>query len=246
MGDSLRKSFLISLFVFGQSSERKGDNFVIKPRQDRDRYLCCEGSGVFFAKKGSIVAMKPGNTKIEGSIFGATEGSLISNAFKNKKREIMGTKIDLMKVEMTNDSVLLADEARYVSGVNLQVNEMLSILNIDNLLAYYNCELDARGRSMTETVIGEDGFFKTVLTGRGNGSWVALLSKGNPYSMMAPIIVDPDAVVAWKGNENPRLVTSHNTMVGWLKKGVGKGSGESYFLRFDSPQTQIIIQPYEV
>ena len=110
---------------------------MIKAGNERERYLRCEGSGVFFAKKGSIVAVKPGNTKIEGSIFGSAGGNLLSNAFQSKKREIMGAKIDLMKVELIDGYALLADEARYVYGVNLQANEMLSI-HSENLLAYYN------------------------------------------------------------------------------------------------------------
>lgn len=219
---------------------------MIKAGNERDRYLRCEGSGVFFAKKGSIVAMRPGNAKIEGSIFGSAGGNLLSNAFQSKKREIMGAKVELMQVEINDGYALLADEARYVFGVNLQANEILCLHQSENLLAYYNCDLDARGRGVTETVIGEDGLFKTVLIGKGNGSWVACLATGNPYSLRPPITVDPDAVVAWKGNEKPRIETTHNTMKGWLKKSVGKGSGESYFLRFDSPQTQVYIQPYEV
>lgn len=85
------------------------------------------------------------------------------------------------------------------------------------------------------------GLFTTVVTGTGS---VALLSAGGPLIALAvdpqnPLVVDPDAFVAHRGQLNQSFVTD----VTW-RSAIGGGSGEAFSLRFDGHGV-VYIQPQE-
>ena len=85
------------------------------------------------------------------------------------------------------------------------------------------------------------GLFTTVVTGTGS---VALLSAGGPLIALAvdpqnPLVVDPDAFVAHRGQMNQSFVTD----VTW-RSAIGGGSGEAFSLRFDGHGV-VYIQPQE-
>lgn len=85
------------------------------------------------------------------------------------------------------------------------------------------------------------GLFTTTVTGVGQA---ALLSAGGPpialeVSPQYPLVVDPDAYVASRGQLNQTFVTD----VSW-KSMIGEGSGEAFSLRFDGNGV-VYIQPEE-
>ena len=67
------------------------------------------------------------------------------------------------------------------------------------------------------------------------------MSDGNPLILDSPCCVDPDALVAWDG-EDPqfKLDVSFKNLLG--KMGA---SGESYQMEWSQPGTQVIVQPSE-
>lgn len=85
------------------------------------------------------------------------------------------------------------------------------------------------------------GLFTTVVSGTGS---VALLSAGGPLIALAvdphyPLVVDPDAFVAHRGQLSQSFVTD----VTW-RSAIGGGSGEAFSLRFDGHGV-VYIQPEE-
>jgi len=85
------------------------------------------------------------------------------------------------------------------------------------------------------------GLFTTTVTGHGA---VALLSAGGPpialeVSPQFPLVVDPDAFVASRGQLNQTFVTD----VSWRNL-IGESSGEAFSLRFDGHGV-VYIQPEE-
>ena len=85
------------------------------------------------------------------------------------------------------------------------------------------------------------GLFTTTVTGFGT---VALLSSGGPpialeVSPQYPLVVDPDAFIASRGQLNQSFVTD----VSWRNL-IGESSGEAFSLRFDGSGV-VYIQPEE-
>jgi len=88
------------------------------------------------------------------------------------------------------------------------------------------------------------GLFNVRLQGQG---FVAILSHGQPLTLIVapgypPVFTDPQATVAWSGE----LVPDFKTDVG-LKTFIGRGSGESFQMKFDGSRGQgfVVVQPHE-
>lgn len=54
-----------------------------------------------------------------------------------------------------------------------------------------------------------------------------------------PVFTDPQATVAWSGSLNPELKTDLQ-----LKSFIGRGSGDSFQMKFDGDGF-VVVQPYE-
>jgi uncharacterized protein (AIM24 family) len=108
------------------------------------------------------------------------------------------------------------------------------------LLVSGNLRTDVRFSGLRGAASGQ-GLFTTTVTGQGQ---VALLSAGGPLiglevSPQYPLVVDPDAFVAARGQLNQSFVTD----VSWTSV-LGEGGGEAFSLRWDGNGV-VYIQPEE-
>ncbi|MEV0550182.1 AIM24 family protein [Nocardia salmonicida] len=181
---------------------------------------------------GSMVAYE-GNVQFKSAGFGGGEGVL-----NGLKRRATGEKLSLMECN-GNGRVFLAVNGQNVTVVNLD-NETLQVESQQLLAFAGNLRTDVRFAGVGGMSAGS-GLFTTTVSGQGQ---VALLSAGGPLihlevSPQYPLIVDPDAFVASRGNLNQSFVTD----VSWRSM-VGQDAGEAFSLRFDG-QGVVLIQPAE-
>ncbi|WP_194829509.1 AIM24 family protein [Nocardia sp. XZ_19_231] len=181
---------------------------------------------------GSMVAYE-GNVQFKSAGFGGGEGML-----NGLKRRATGEKLSLMECN-GNGRVFLAVNGQNVTVVNLN-NETLQVESQQLLAFAGNLRTDVRFAGVGGMSAGS-GLFTTTVSGQGQ---VALLSAGGPLihlevSPQYPLIVDPDAFVASRGNLNQSFVTD----VSWRSM-VGQDAGEAFSLRFDG-QGVVLIQPAE-
>lgn len=154
------------------------------------------------------------------------------------KRKVVGESLALM--ECTGHGVVyFAVDARDVTVVELK-NETLQVESQQLLALDGQLRTDVAFTGLRGASSGQ-GLFTTTVTGAGS---VALLSAGGPLialevSTQYPLVVDPDAYVASRGQLNQTFVTD----VSW-KSVIGEGSGEAFSLRFDGSGV-VYIQPAE-
>ncbi|MEU4648285.1 AIM24 family protein [Nocardia fluminea] len=184
------------------------------------------------AISGSMVAYE-GNVQFKSAGFGGGEGVL-----NGLKRRATGEKLSLMECN-GNGRVFLAVNGQNVTVVNLN-NETVQVESQQLLAFAGNLRTDVRFAGVGGMSAGS-GLFTTTVSGQGQ---VALLSAGGPLihlevSPQYPLIVDPDAFVASRGNLNQSFITD----VSWRSM-VGQDAGEAFSLRFDG-QGVVLIQPAE-
>ncbi|MFD6398560.1 AIM24 family protein [Nocardia sp. NPDC060249] len=184
------------------------------------------------AISGSMVAYE-GNIQFKSAGFGGGEGVL-----NGLKRRATGEKLSLMECN-GNGRVFLAVNGQNVTVVNLN-NDTLQVESQQLLAFAGNLRTDVRFAGVGGMSAGS-GLFTTTVSGQGQ---VALLSAGGPLihlevSPQYPLIVDPDAFVASRGNLNQSFITD----VSWRSM-VGQDAGEAFSLRFDG-QGVVLIQPAE-
>ncbi|UZJ24641.1 AIM24 family protein [Rhodococcus antarcticus] len=154
------------------------------------------------------------------------------------KRKMTGESLALM--ECTGRGlVYFAVDAQDVTVVELD-NETMQVESQQLLALDGNLRTDVMFSGLRGATSGQ-GLFTTTVTGVGQA---ALLSAGGPpialeVSPQHPLVVDPDAYVASRGQLNQTFVTD----VSW-KSVIGEGSGEAFSLRFDGTGV-VYIQPEE-
>lgn len=210
---------------------------------DKELYCKATGSGMFFAKKGSMVGFD-GDFKFSKRLLGTNGGNLASQVVGHLARKVTGENLEVMEVNGSG-ICYLADNAQHVTVIDLEANGPWSKLTTEseNLLAFTpNCHYGVTSMGVTGTV-SQKGMFSSCLTYNGPGAQVAIMTNGNPMVFQVKqggqIVVDPDCHVAHTG-ANPHLKTDIN-----LKTLIGQSSGESYSLVFNEPGQFVVIQPYE-
>lgn len=184
------------------------------------------------AISGSMVAYE-GNVQFKSAGMGGGEGLMAG-----LKRRATGESMKLM--ECTGHGVVyLAVDAQDVTLVDLN-NETLQVESQQLLVISGKLKTDIKFSGLRGAATGQ-GLFTTTVTGQGQ---VALLSAGGPLiglevSGQYPLVVDPDAFVAARGQLNQSFVTD----VSWASV-MGEGSGEPFSLRWDG-QGVVYIQPAE-
>jgi uncharacterized protein (AIM24 family) len=128
--------------------------------------------------------------------------------------------MDVVLVELTGDTIKAESEHLLMIGDGLKTDVSFAGL---------------RGATAGQ------GLFTSTVTGYGTA---ALVSAGGPpialeVSPQWPLVVDPDAYIASRGNLNQSFVTD----VSWRTL-VGESSGEAFSLRFDGSGV-VYIQPEE-
>jgi uncharacterized protein (AIM24 family) len=184
------------------------------------------------AISGSMVAYE-GNVQFKSAGMGGGDGLMAG-----LKRRATGESLKLM--ECTGHGVVyLAVDAQDVTLVDLN-NETLQVESQQLLVISGQLTTDVKFSGLRGAATGQ-GLFTTTVTGQGQ---VALLSAGGPLiglevSGQYPLVVDPDAFVAARGQLNQSFVTD----VSWAAV-MGEGSGEPFSLRWDG-QGVVYIQPAE-
>ena len=154
------------------------------------------------------------------------------------KQRVTGESLQLM--DCTGHGVVyFAVDAQDVTIVDLQ-NDTLQVESQQLLALDGNLRTDVAFTGLRGASSGQ-GLFTTSVSGQGQ---IALLSNGGPpialeVSPQYPLVVDPDAYVASRGQLNQTFVTD----VSW-KMMIGEDSGEAFSLRFDGNGV-VYIQPAE-
>lgn len=185
------------------------------------------------ALSGSMVAYE-GQVNFKNAGSGGGEGMRAA-----LKRKMTGESISLMEVSGMG-RVYLAANAQTVTIVELN-NDSLQVEAEQLLLIDGQLRMDVKFAGLRGAASGGQGLFTSVVSGNGR---VALLSGGGPIialevSPQYPLVVDPDAFVAFRGH----LTQSFVTDVTW-RSAIGGGSGEAFSLRFDG-QGVVYVQPEE-
>ena len=205
---------------------------------DKELYCKASGSGMFFAKKGSMVAYT-GQFKFSKRLLGTNGGNLVGQVLNHAARKMTGENLEIMEVDGSGDCYL-ADLASHVTVVDLESNGAWNSICVESedLLAFTpQCHYGVTPIGVG--VISQKGLFTSKLTYTGPGAQVAVKTNGNPLVLQAPCRVDPDAMVAFTGPA-PHVKVDVN-----LKTLIGQTSGESYMLEFTEPGQIVIVQPYE-
>jgi uncharacterized protein (AIM24 family) len=197
---------------------------------ESDRLLEVNINGMVWTKMGSMVAYR-------GDIKFTREGILEHGIGKFLKKAVSGEGARLTKAD-GRGQLYLADTGKKVTILDLQ-NEAIFI-NGNDLLAFEDgLQWDIKiMRKITGMMAG--GLFNVRLEGTG---MVAMTTHYDPMTLTVtpgnPVIVDPNATVAWSGSLTPEFRTDIS-----LKTFFGRGSGESIQMEF-AGDGFVVIQPYE-
>lgn len=205
---------------------------------ERELFLKAEGSGSFFAKKGSMVA-DIGQFKYSKRLLGTNGGNIAGQVINHLARRMTGENLEIMEVK-GQGIVFLADQESHVTTITLEPQGPWQYINVESedLLAFTeDCKYGVTPVGVG--VLSQKGLFTSKLSYNGPNAQVAIKTQGNPLVLQAPCRVDPDAVVAWTG-KSPKVKLDVN----W-KNLIGQTSGESYMFEFTEPGQIVIVQPFE-
>ena len=184
------------------------------------------------AVSGSMVAYE-GQVQFKSAGFGGGDGLMAGI-----KRKATGESMSLMECQ-GNGVVYFALDAQDITLVDLN-NDTLQVESRQLLAMAGNLRTDVKFAGVRGATTGQ-GLFTTTVSGMGQ---VAILSAGGPLIGLEvngqnPLVVDPDAFVAARGQLNQSFITD----VSWANV-IGEGSGEPFSLRWDG-QGVVYIQPAE-
>lgn len=184
------------------------------------------------AATGAMVAYD-GDVKFKNAGMGGGDG------FKAAiKRRATGESMSMMECT-GKGTVWFAKDAMEILLVQLQ-GDVIRAESDHLLLLDAGLKTDVSFAGLRGMSSGQ-GLFTSTVTGQGT---VALLSLGGPpialeVSPQFPLVVDPDAFIASRGQLNQSFVTD----VSWRNL-IGESSGEAFSLRFEGSGV-VYIQPEE-
>jgi len=187
-------------------------------------------SQTVMVKKGAMVAYT-GDVKFE------REGILSQGIGNLLKKTVSGEGSSIMKTTGTG-RIYLADCAKRIRILKLE-NEAIFV-NGNDVLAYEeSLKSDIKMMKSVGGIVG-GGLFQVKISGTGH---VAVTTHGEPLTLLVkpgqPVFTDPHATVAWSDSLSPSIKTDIS-----LKTFIGRGSGESFQLKFEG-EGWVIVQPYE-
>lgn len=195
-----------------------------------------EGSGVFYARTGAMVAFQ-GNFTAEKVLLDTNKNTSLLRAFGNlAMRKLTGENVGIMKVSGTG-KYFMANDAKHIIVLTLSKNQSVMVESEDLLAYTEDCKYSVK--FMGQGIVSQKGLFTSQLTALEEGEQVIITSNGNPIVLETPCTVDPDAVICWTGAD-----PNFNFDVSW-KTFIGQGSGESYTFEFRSQGETVIVQPSE-
>lgn len=197
---------------------------------ESDRMLEVNLNGLVWMKMGAMVAYR-------GQVKFTREGMLEHGLGNLLKKAVSGEGARLTKGEGTG-KMYLADRGKKISIIQLG-GEAICV-NGNDILAFeatISNEIKMM-RRVAGMVAG--GLFNYRLSGTG---LIAITSHYNPLTLRVtpgnPVFTDPNATIAWSANLTPDFKTDIS-----LKTFLGRGSGESFQMKFEGDGF-VVVQPYE-
>lgn len=198
---------------------------------ESDRFLQANLNGDLWIKMGSMVAYR-GNIRFE------REGILEQGLGQMLKKAVTGEGARLTRAT-GQGHLYLADAGKKVTLLQL-TNEAI-VVNGNDLLAFQPASLKHEITMLRKVAaLAAGGLFNVRLTGSGI---VAITTHYDPLVLAVapgqPVFTDPNATVAWSANLQPDFKTDIQ-----FKTFLGRGSGESFQMRFDG-EGFVVVQPFE-
>jgi uncharacterized protein (AIM24 family) len=219
--------YSLDSFIERTSDKERGNEFF---ELESEHMLQVNLKGEVWTKMGSMIAY-------DGNISFLREGLLESGFGKLLKTIVTGENIRLTKAK-GNGKLFLADNGKRISIVKLQ-NQGICINGNDILAFEKTINWDVKMLKKISSMLA-GGLFNIILNGSG---MVAFTSHFQPMTLKVsrsqPIVTDPNATIAWSSNLVPEMKTDIQ-----LKSFFGRGSGESFQMRFQGDGF-VVVQPYE-
>lgn len=199
-----------------------------------------ESPGQLWIKHGSMIAYR-------GEIGFERQGLLEQGIGNFLKKAISGEGGTLTRAT-GRGQLYLADGGKRVTVLRLSGESIF--INGNDLLAFEPSVQHQITMMKKLSAVVSGGLFNVRLSGHG---LVAIVTHGQPLTLVVaqgqPVFTDPQATVAWSGNLSPDYKTDFQ-----LKSLLGRGSGESFQMKFDvgaggagggGGPGFVIVQPYE-
>jgi uncharacterized protein (AIM24 family) len=219
--------YSVGEFVQKTAERKLGEGLF---EQESDRLLEVNLDGKVWTKTGSMVAYT-------GDVAFKREGILEHGLGRMLKKFVSGEGTKLTKAE-GHGCVYLADEGKKVSILNLD-GEPIFVNGNDVLAFQETLQWDIKLMKKI-SAIASGGLFNIRFEGQG---MVAITTHYDPLTLKVepgrPVFTDPNATVAWSGNLTPDFKTDFQ-----LKSFFGRGSGESFQMRFEG-EGFVVVQPFE-
>ena len=202
------------------------------------RVKSVDGEGTVYSKTGTMIGYA-GVCKFTKVLLGPNgDKNPLGAAFGQVIRRLTGENLPLMSLNCRAGSEsLYASDGRHVTVIKLMRGERLMVESEDLLAFTDDCKYGSR--VIAQGVISQKGFFTSILTALSDNACVAILTSGNPLILSSPCACDPDALVAWTGDDPGfKLVLSWRNII-------QQNSGESYVFSWEYPGTKIVLQPCE-
>ncbi|HYD02290.1 MAG TPA: AIM24 family protein [Phycisphaerales bacterium] len=185
-------------------------------------------------KHGSMIAYR-------GEIGFERQGMLEQGIGNFLKKAVSGEGATLTRAT-GRGQLYLADGGKRVTV--LKLNGESIFVNGNDLLAFEPTVHHEITMMRKLSAMMSGGLFNVKLSGNGV---VAVVTHGRPLTLVVapgqPVFTDPQATVAWSGGLTPDYKTDFQ-----LKTLLGRGSGESFQMKFDAGSGGagfVIVQPYE-
>lgn len=197
---------------------------------ESERMLEVNLNGTTWMKHGAMVAYR-------GDVKFVREKILEKGLMTALKKGVTGEGARLTKMEGSG-KVYLADAGKKVTILEL-AGETLFVNGNDVLAFEESINWDVKMLKKAMAVVA-GGLFNVRLEGSG---LLAVTTHYDPLTLIVepgkPVFTDPNATVAWSGSLTPEFKTDIQ-----LKSLLGRGSGESFQMKFEGSGF-VVIQPYE-
>jgi len=225
--DNTPVTYSLEDFINSTSETDKGHGFFEK---ETERLLEVNLDGRVNIKKGAMVGYT-------GDIKFTREGALDQGVGNLLKKAISGEGMQVTYAD-GKGKLYLADAGKKVSIIKLNGESLF--VNGNDMLAFETSLTHKISMMKKVAAMMSGGLFNIHVSGEG---MVAITSHYEPRTLRVtpgnPVYTDPSATVAWSGNLQPEFKTDVS-----IRSFIGRGSGESFQMKFDG-EGFVVIQPYE-
>eukprot|EP00761_Pharyngomonas_kirbyi_P012392 gb/GECH01012419.1/.p1 GENE.gb/GECH01012419.1/~~gb/GECH01012419.1/.p1 ORF type:complete len:231 (+),score=53.67 gb/GECH01012419.1/:1-693(+) len=223
------------------SSAEWAQQHAVQPSQERFQtpnsdVVCVHlQDNMAYAKVGSMIAYQGKVTLTREGMFAHGVGSYL-------KKKFTGEGATLVKAVAEGDSyIYFADNSKKVSVIHLQDENDTVVVNGNDVLVF---EESVKWDIVTNSSLGghmQGGWFSMKFRGPG---YIAMTTHGSPLPLTitpgVPLCTDPHNTVAWSGHLSPSMKADIS-----FKSLIGRGSGDTFQMKFDGQSGFVIIQTTE-